>query len=89
MKVLPTLASSEHLIVGMTTTTLARVGFIEVEARDRNAWYRDLARRELTALEDELQPLVVARIGRDRAEHFIRNWRQMVLVLDRGSVGFF
>jgi len=39
-----------------TTATLARVGFIEIEARDRNEWYRDLARRELAALEGELRP---------------------------------
>jgi phosphoethanolamine N-methyltransferase len=69
-----------------TTAALARVGFIEIEARDRNAWYRDLARRELAALEGELRPLVTDRIGRDRAEHFIRNWRQLVLVLDRGEL---
>jgi phosphoethanolamine N-methyltransferase len=69
-----------------TTATLARAGFTEIEARDRNSWYRDLARRELAALEGELRPLVTARIGEDRAEHFIRNWRQMVLVLDRGEL---
>ncbi len=69
-----------------TTAALARVGFIEVEAHDRNQWYRDLARRELAALEGELRPLVTARIGAERAEHFIRNWRQMVAVLDRGEL---
>ncbi len=69
-----------------TTAVLACVGFIEIEALDRNAWYRDLARRELAALEGELLPLVTARIGGDRAEHFIRNWRQLVLVLDRGEL---
>jgi phosphoethanolamine N-methyltransferase len=69
-----------------TTATLARAGFMEIEARDRNPWYRDLARRELAALEGELRPLVTARIGEDRAGHFIRNWRQMVLVLDRGEL---
>jgi phosphoethanolamine N-methyltransferase len=69
-----------------TTAALARVGFTEIEARDRNAWYRELARRELAALEGELRALVRARIGAQRAEHFIRNWRQMVLVLDRGEL---
>jgi SAM-dependent methyltransferase len=69
-----------------TTATLARVGFIEIECRDRNAWYLDLARRELAALAGELRPLVTARIGRERAEHFIANWRQLVLVLERGEL---
>ena len=66
-----------------TTAALARVGFLEIEVRDRNAWYRDLARRELAALEGELRPLVTERIGADRAEHFVNNWRQLVLVLER------
>jgi len=72
--------------VAETTAVLARVGFVEIEARDRNEWYRDLARRELAALEGELRPLVTERIGRERAEHFITNWRQMVRVLERGEL---
>ena len=69
-----------------TTAALAYVGFIEIEARDRNAWYRDLARSELAALEGELRPLVTERIGAKRAGHFVNNWRQLVLVLERGEV---
>ena len=69
-----------------TTATLARVGFVEIEPRDRNAWYRDLARRELAALEGELRPLITERIGAEKAEHFVNNWRQLVLVLERGEL---
>jgi SAM-dependent methyltransferase len=69
-----------------TIATLARVGFVEIEGRDRSAWYRDLARRELAALAGELRPLVTERIGAQRAEHFVNNWRQMVLVLERGEL---
>ena len=69
-----------------TLATLARVGFVAIEARDRNGWYRDLARRELAALEGELRSLVTARIGVERATHFVNNWRQMVLVLERGEL---
>jgi phosphoethanolamine N-methyltransferase len=58
----------------------------EIEARDRNAWYRDLARRELAALEGELRPLVTERIGAEKAEHFVNNWRQRVLILERGEL---
>ena len=72
--------------VAETTATLARVGFVEIEARDRSAWYRDLARRELAALEGELRPLVTERIGAEKAEHFVDNWRQLVLVLERGEL---
>jgi SAM-dependent methyltransferase len=69
-----------------TTAAIAGVGLVEIEARDRNAWYRDLARRELAALEGELRPLVTERIGAQRAEHFVNNWRQMVFVLERGEL---
>jgi len=69
-----------------TTAALAGVGFVEIEVRDRNAWYCALARRELAALEGELRPLVTARIGTARAEHFVNNWRQMVRVLERGEL---
>jgi phosphoethanolamine N-methyltransferase len=69
-----------------TTAGLAHVGFVEIEARDRNAWYRDLARRELAAVEGELRPLVTERIGAERAEHFVNNWRQLVLVLERSEL---
>ena len=69
-----------------TTAALARAGFIEVEVRDRNEWYRDLARRELAALEGELRPLITERIGARRAAHFVDNWRQMVVVLERGEL---
>jgi SAM-dependent methyltransferase len=69
-----------------TTATLARVGFLEIEARDRNEWYCDLARRELALLQGELRPLVTERIGRERADHFITNWQQLVRVLERGEL---
>lgn len=69
-----------------STAALARAGFVEIELRDRNDWYRDLAQRELAALEGELRPLVIERIGRERAEHFVNNWRQLMLVLESGEL---
>ncbi|MBV8877906.1 MAG: methyltransferase domain-containing protein [Gammaproteobacteria bacterium] len=72
--------------VAETSAALTRAGFTEIQVRDRNAWYRDLARRELAALEGELRPLVTERIGTERTAHFIGNWRQMVLVLERGEL---
>ena len=67
-------------------TLLRSVGFTEIEVRDRNAWYCDLARRELTAMEGDLRDNIVERIGADRARHFLANWRQMVCVLERGEL---
>ena len=72
--------------VAETVAALERAGFIDIEVRDRNEWYRDLARRELAALEGELRPLVSERLGTERTAHFIANWRQMVSVLERGEL---
>jgi len=69
-----------------TTAALAKAGFVEIEARDRHEWYRELARRERAALEGELRALVTARIGRERTEHFVSNWRQLIVVLERGEL---
>jgi SAM-dependent methyltransferase len=69
-----------------TAAALTAAGFVEVEVRDRNAWYLELATRELAALSGPMRPLIVERIGAERADHFIVNWRQLVLVLERGEL---
>ena len=72
--------------IAQSVEALRQAGFTDVVARDRNDWYLDLARRELEALAGEWYPLIVERIGRDRADHFVVNWRQLVLVLERGEL---
>ena len=37
-------------------------------------------------MEGNLKPLIIERIGAERAEHFVANWRQLVLVLRRGEL---
>jgi phosphoethanolamine N-methyltransferase len=69
-----------------SATALRAAGFTEVEVRDRNAWYLGLAERELTSLEGPMRSLIVERIGADKAEHFIADWRQLVLVVRRGEL---
>jgi len=69
-----------------SAATLRRAGFVDVEVRDRNEWYLDLAERELASLAGPMRSLIVERIGADRAEHFIANWRQLVLVVRRGEL---
>jgi SAM-dependent methyltransferase len=69
-----------------SVAALRRAGFVDVEVRDRNAWYLDLAERELASLAGPMRPLIVERIGAEKAEHFIANWRQLVLVVRRGEL---
>jgi phosphoethanolamine N-methyltransferase len=69
-----------------SAAALRDAGFVEVEVRDRHAWYLELAQRELEAMEGAWQPLIAGRIGAQRAKHFIDNWRQLVVVLKRGEL---
>jgi ubiquinone/menaquinone biosynthesis C-methylase UbiE len=81
----------EGIAYNMATLTesaeaLRAAGFNEIEIRDRHGWYLELARQELATMEGSLNALIVRRIGPDRARHFIDNWRQLVVVLERGEL---
>ncbi len=65
---------------------LRTAGFRDVEIRDRHSWYQSLARRELESMEGALRPLITDRIGEERARYFIEDWRQLVLVVERGEL---
>ncbi|MGA2190048.1 MAG: methyltransferase domain-containing protein [Steroidobacteraceae bacterium] len=69
-----------------SAAALRDAGFVDVEVNDRHAWYSALARRELEAMEQTLKPTILARIGAARTQHFLDNWRQLVVVLDRGEL---
>jgi SAM-dependent methyltransferase len=69
-----------------SAAALRTAGFSSIEVRDRHDWYRDLARRELEAMEGRLHPVILARIGPERTQHFLADWRQMVVVLERGEL---
>ena len=69
-----------------TGQTLSSAGFVDVELRDRNEWYRDLAVRECAAIEGEWYPTILSRLGESRAQHFVADWRQLALVLRRGEL---
>lgn len=69
-----------------SAAALHAAGFRDIEIRDRHGWYLPLARRELKSMQGALRPLIAGRIGEARARHFIDDWRQMVLVLERGEL---
>jgi phosphoethanolamine N-methyltransferase len=69
-----------------SATILEQAGFSAIEIRDRNEWYLELATRELAAMEGRWRPTMIERIGEDRTRHFIANWKQLVLVLNRGEL---
>jgi ubiquinone/menaquinone biosynthesis C-methylase UbiE len=72
--------------IAQSRAALQAAGFIGIEIRDRNDWYRELATREYASLSGEWYPTLVERLGEERARHFVINWRQLVLVLERGEL---
>ncbi len=64
---------------------LEAAGFIDVELRNRNPWYVDVARGELAALQGDLYDKAVAAAGREVVDHNIDTWRAMLTVLETGE----
>jgi phosphoethanolamine N-methyltransferase len=65
---------------------LREVGFVDVEVRDASGWYRRRVRAEYEALRSELYPRMLELIGRNQADHFVRNWRAMTIVCEKGEM---
>lgn len=65
---------------------LRAAGFTAVTGRDRSDWYLSLAGRELAAMEGSLKPVMLEALGCERTEHFIANWRQLIVVLASGEL---
>ena len=64
---------------------LAAAGFSGIELRNRNPWYREVARRELAALEGDLHERAVEAGGQALVDRNIVTWRAMLTVLDSGE----
>lgn len=80
----------EGLSFGMASPTryrqaLETTGFTDIRLTNRNPWYREIARRELAALEGELYERAAAAAGRETVDHNIGTWRAMVAVLETGE----
>jgi len=64
---------------------MRNAGFERVETRDRNPWYREVARRELEQLKGPLYAKVAAAVGAPYVDKNIRTWEAMQKVLDSGE----
>jgi len=61
-------------------------GFTDVVAEDATDWYRIEARREYELVRGDLFPRMVELLGQEDADHFVENWRAMVVVIDKGEM---
>ncbi|MCV3207743.1 methyltransferase domain-containing protein [Mesorhizobium sp. YC-39] len=64
---------------------MRRAGFADVSVRDRNPWYREVAREELVRLKGPLYATVAAAVGAAYVDKNIRTWEAMQKVLDSGE----
>lgn len=64
---------------------MRHAGFADVTVRDRNPWYREVAREELARLKGPLYPTVAASVGAAYVDKNIRTWEAMQKVLDSGE----
>ena len=64
---------------------LRKVGFTEIELIDSWDQYRRLARREYEQMKGPMFPTMVSILGHEKAEHFVEDWRSMVVVLEKGE----
>lgn len=65
---------------------LREAGFINIKLTDRSDWYRRQAQIEYKKIRDELYPQVVEKIGQQDADHFVEDWRAMVVVIEKGEM---
>jgi phosphoethanolamine N-methyltransferase len=82
--------AAEALDFGMASPrryerALTEAGFVDVALRNRNAWYRDVARDELARLTGAEHDRFVAMLGEDEVATQIRTWTAMVPVLESGE----
>jgi ubiquinone/menaquinone biosynthesis C-methylase UbiE len=65
---------------------LVSSGFSDVDVSDVSDWYRAEARREYELISGDLYPSMVELLGQHDADHFVEDWRAMVIVIDSGEM---
>jgi len=65
---------------------LKQAGFDNVEAKDASAWYGEEAQREYELISGDLYEPMVELIGQSDADHFVEDWRAMVIVCQSGEM---
>ena len=64
---------------------MREAGFVGVATRDRNPWYREVARAELERLKGPLYAVAARAVGAAYVDKNIRTWEAMQKVLDSGE----
>lgn len=64
---------------------LREAGFIDIHVVDRNPWYREEARNELTRMRGELRQPLLDTLGREKTDRWILMRAAMIVALDAGA----
>lgn len=65
---------------------MEKSGFSRIRFKDRNEWYRPIAREETKRLSGGLYDQLVSRVGKELVDHEIKTWEALVVVLERGEL---
>jgi phosphoethanolamine N-methyltransferase len=65
---------------------LQDAGFVDIELTDRSEWYRQRVQQEYEQIKSELYPRMVELLGKEEADHFVEDWRAMMVVCVKGDV---
>ena len=65
---------------------LLSCGFVDVAVEDASDWYREEIRREYELIKGDLYHRMVELLGQADADHFVENWRAMVIVIENGEM---
>ncbi len=65
---------------------LIEAGFEAVQSEDATDWYQREAHREYELIKGDLYKELLEALGQQDADHFVENWRSMVVVIDKGEM---
>lgn len=65
---------------------LREAGFENVSVTDDTDWYRRDVRKEYEWMKGELYPRMRSLLGQEDADHFVEDWRSMVVVFENGQL---
>ena len=70
---------------------LANTGYERVQTTDASDWYRQEAAKEYVRMRGPLYEDMTKILGPEQRDHFLADWRQLQVVLDKGELrsGYF
>lgn len=78
--------SFEFAPIGDFVGIVEGAGFVDVDTKDRNAWFAARARQDVAKLEDGLHDELTAVIGRDKADEWLDRCRRRLVVAEQGQL---